>query len=464
MRRPIAAIALVLSLATLAVSSAAQARKPLISYLDAQGSFQLYDAEAGANVSPAPPVPVPAEHNVNQFTWGMSLDGRYIVFTDAKKKLHLLDRSSNQEVPLPGIDKVGQPANLTVSNTGLIGYDNNSNKPTYVYDSVAETLFNTGLDAKPQNPTNERRQPRISGDGKFMVTTCFDNNESTCFTTGDGDSDVLMQNLVTKQQVPNFPDEPKGMGKDEEHPCINNDGTLIAVEKPNPMQKDIFLFSRSGNTFTPLATPNLNDEKSDDRFCQLSPGGGYISDIQNNNYKLYERSTNSFVSLPSLPFDSRSTLSSPYAPPSNTPANTPSNAPANTLSAQATVTGFSMKNKRFRVAKQPTAVNARKLKGAPRGSTFLYSLSTAATVRIDIFQRQPGRSVGGKCVKPSPRLRKKRKCTRSVLKGSITRRAAVGSNKTPFSGRIGRRALNPGQYQAKISAGNVKSTSFTIVR
>jgi hemolysin type calcium-binding protein len=297
----------------LVLAPAASARKPIISYLDGQEKFQLFDAELGSTLSPAPPVPVPAG-GAAQFRWGMSLDARYVVFTDANKKLHLLDRSSNQQVSLPGIDKVANPANLTVSNTGVIAFDDNSNKPTYVYDSVAKKFVDTGLgDADPSNPTNVQRQPRLSGDGKFMAMTCFDDMGTTCFTTNDSDSDVFLQNVAGKQQVPNFPDEAMGAGKDEEHPCINNDGTLIAVEKPNPAQKDILLFQRNGNAFTQLTTPNLNDPANDDRFCQLSPGGAYLSVIQNDVFKLYERSSNSFVNLPNLAFDSRSTLSVPPA-------------------------------------------------------------------------------------------------------------------------------------------------------
>lgn len=322
---------LVATAALLAFSSPAWARKPLISYLDAQGNFKLYDAETGSSLSP--PVPVPPG-GANQFRWGMSLDGRYIVFTDANMKLHLLDRLNDQQVALPGIDKVANPGNLTVSDTGLIAFDDNSNKPTYVYDSVAEKFVDTGLgDADPSNPTNVQRQPRLSGDGKFMAMTCFDNAMTSCFTTNDMDSDVFLLNLATKQQVPNFPDEAMGNGKDEEHPCINNDGTLIAVEKPNPMQKDIVLYQRSGAAFAALPTPNLNDPANDDRFCQLSPGGGYISDIQNNVYKLYARSSSSFVTLPNLPFDSRSTLSAPYVPPA------PSSAATKCAGKQATFVG-----------------------------------------------------------------------------------------------------------------------------
>jgi hypothetical protein len=317
--------------ALLASASPASARKPIISYIDEGGRFQLYDAELGANVSPPPPVPVPAG-KAGQFRWGMSQDGRYIVFKDAEKKLHLLDRDVNAEVTLPGINeavnpKTGlppNPENLTVSDTGLIAFDDASNPPTFVYDSNAGSFVDVGLgDAKLNEPENEVRQPRLSGDGSFMVNTCFDNPMKLCEQSGDGDSDVYMQDVAARQRIPEFPDEPKGESVDEEHPCINGDGSLIAVErKPEKgsEQKDIYLFQRSGTTFTKLEAPGLNDPELSERFCQLTPGGGYISEIREKEgqgeaeFKLYQRSTQTFVGLPNLPFDFRSTLSIPPEP------------------------------------------------------------------------------------------------------------------------------------------------------
>ncbi len=308
--------------AMLGLAPPASARKPIISYVDQQAHFQLYDAEAGANVSPPPPVPVP-EGKASQLGWATSANGRYIAFNDAEGKLHLLDRSSNQEVPLPNIVVgKGGTINLTVSDTGLVGYDKNSNPPTYVFDSSTGQYVDVGLgDATPSEPTNVLRQPRFSGDGNFMVNTCFDNAETACFTTGDSDSDVFMQDLATKEQVPEFPDEPKGESVDEEHPCINGDGTLIGVErKPEKLSKskDIFLFQRSGTKFSKLETPKLNDPENENRYCEISPDGAYVSLIREEEvlapeFKLYERSSESFVKLPELPFDRRSTLSEPLA-------------------------------------------------------------------------------------------------------------------------------------------------------
>ena len=274
-------LALAVALAALlGLAPAAGARKPIISYVDQQAKFQLYDAETGANVSPAPPVPVP-EGKASQLSWATSADGRYIAFNDAKGILHLLDRSTNQEVSLPDIAVgKGGTINLTVSDTGLIGYDNDSNKPTYVFDSTTGKYVDVGLgDANPSEPTNVLRQPRFSGDGNFMVSTCFDDAETPCFTTGDSDSDVFMQNLATRKQVPEFPDEPKGESVDEEHPCINGDGALIGVErKPEKLSKtkDIFLFQRTGTKFSKLEAPKLNDPENEDRFCEISPDGAYV--------------------------------------------------------------------------------------------------------------------------------------------------------------------------------------------
>jgi hypothetical protein len=124
-----------------------------------------------------------------------------------------------------------------------------------------------------------------------------------------------MYDLAAKLQVPDFPDQAEGDGKSEEHPCINGDGTLIAVERGNPVQTDIFLFQRGGNEFTPLETQGLNDPENNDRYCGLTSDGAYISNVQNDVFKLYERSSNSFVDLPELPFDNRSTLSDPLVVP-----------------------------------------------------------------------------------------------------------------------------------------------------
>jgi hypothetical protein len=152
--------ALVLCVLLLVLPAAALAERPVISYVDENGIFRLYQAEFGTEVEPPPPVPA----NFAVFPYGISLNGRYIVFNDAGKKLHLLDRATNAQVPLPGIDVYANPGSLAVSNTGRIAFDNDGAGPAGVYDSGAGQFLDTGL-------TGGHQQPRLSGDGLFLATT-----------------------------------------------------------------------------------------------------------------------------------------------------------------------------------------------------------------------------------------------------------------------------------------------------
>jgi hypothetical protein len=102
----------------------------------------------------------------------------------------------------------------------------------------------------------------------------------------------------------------------------------------------------------------------------------------------------------------------------------------------------------FRVAPRPTAINA----AVPRGTTFRYRLSEAARVTILIERVRPGRRVGRRCVRPTRANRRRPRCTRYVLTGTLTRRSRAGQNTVAFSGRIGRRALSPGSYRATLQA------------
>jgi DNA-binding beta-propeller fold protein YncE len=141
----------------------------------------------------------------------------------------------------------------------------------------------------------------------------------------------------------------------------------------------------------------------------------------------------------------------------------------------ASVSGFSLTRKRFRVARQATAVSARaaaRRRPAPRGSAFRFALSEQATARIAIERALPGRRVGTRCRKPSRTLQGRRRCTRYTRAGTLTRASLqAGQNTVKFSGRIGRRALKPGRYRVTIiatdAAGNrskPRRATFTVVR
>jgi hypothetical protein len=280
--------------------TAASARKPVIAYVEG-GQFKLFDAELGQDVA-APSVPVPAAG----FRFGISRNGRYVFFNDADKKLHLLDRQTSQQLPLPGIDIYANPAFLTVSDGGLLAFDQNVNGPTVVYDSKTMQFVNTGLAA-----TNGNRQPQLSPGGGFLITTC--NSAADCPTPTSG-ADPFLQDLTAKTNI--SLSGATDAAKDEEDPCIGAGGNLVGWQKPNPVQKDVLIWDRAANSF--LALPNLNSATFDDVFCVLDANGDYIGLMSNNVFKLYQRSSGTFVPLPAKPFLSSNAanaiFSSPFVP------------------------------------------------------------------------------------------------------------------------------------------------------
>jgi hypothetical protein len=134
------------------------------------------------------------------------------------------------------------------------------------------------------------------------------------------------------------------------------------------------------------------------------------------------------------------------------------------------ITAASLSNRRFRVAAQPTALSAEK---APLGTSFRFTLSAQAQVRIVITHAAPGLRSGHSCLAPSRRLRRKhaKRCTRTITDGTIARvNQAQGADKIPFSGRLGHKALRVGAYKAVLRATNAGGTSkpvalsFRVVR
>jgi CSLREA domain-containing protein len=95
----------------------------------------------------------------------------------------------------------------------------------------------------------------------------------------------------------------------------------------------------------------------------------------------------------------------------------------------------------------------------PRGTVFSFTLNVTATVTVKIMAQLPGRQVGRKCKPATAKLRKRPRCTRAVLKATLTRSAHDGANRMPFSGRPARGPLSPGSYQAVFAAAGVSGRS-----
>jgi streptogramin lyase len=133
----------------------------------------------------------------------------------------------------------------------------------------------------------------------------------------------------------------------------------------------------------------------------------------------------------------------------------------------AQVSNVEAKPKRFVVGPDATAVAAAR---QATGTTLTYMLSEDAKVTLAIERVLPGRKKGATCGKPSRSNRKAKKCTRFVPQGTLTRTGQRGQNAVPFSGRIGSKALKPGNYRVGISgtdaAGNTglpQYAKFTVL-
>jgi hypothetical protein len=107
------------------------------------------------------------------------------------------------------------------------------------------------------------------------------------------------------------------------------------------------------------------------------------------------------------------------------------------------------------------------------GTTISFKLDEAGQVTLGFQRVKAGRRVGKRCVKPSPRNRKRRSCKRFVNAGSIAPFAGkAGTNRVRFQGRLSAsRRLGLGTYRVVLSvvdAAANRSTrngpTFTIVR
>ena len=117
-----------------------------------------------------------------------------------------------------------------------------------------------------------------------------------------------------------------------------------------------------------------------------------------------------------------------------------------------------MTHARFRTAQRRTRRRSR----FARGTTFIFTLSTEAEVTIDISRMAPGREHGDKCLQPNRALQRTRarRCTRLIHAGTVLRSGEpTGTDRVTFSGRIGRRALAPGTYVARVLARNAHGSS-----
>jgi CSLREA domain-containing protein len=158
------------------------------------------------------------------------------------------------------------------------------------------------------------------------------------------------------------------------------------------------------------------------------------------------------------------------APAAGAPGPAPGTVPADTVAPR--FLSASLKPKVFAVdrrgrTEKPVASRRR----ARRGTVLRFSLSEAARVVFTIQRVLPGRRVGRACRRPTRANRNRKPCKRYVKPLRFGVAATAGANRKKFSGRVGRRALRPGNYRATLIATDAaknrstpKRLAFKIVR
>ena len=114
------------------------------------------------------------------------------------------------------------------------------------------------------------------------------------------------------------------------------------------------------------------------------------------------------------------------------------------------LSGLTITPSKFRAAKAGPTVLARKQKSG--GALVSYQDSVAAQTNVVIFELEPGRRKGRKCLPETTANAAKKPCTRLVKLTSFVRHDVAGRNKFGFSGRVGARKLPPGDYQLQAKA------------
>jgi hypothetical protein len=134
------------------------------------------------------------------------------------------------------------------------------------------------------------------------------------------------------------------------------------------------------------------------------------------------------------------------------------------------ITDLSLTPLSFAAAPSGPAVVTAKKRRRTFGTLVTYSDLQPATTTFTVQRAAPGRKSGNSCVKPRPRNRSHKRCTRFITVGSFTHVDIAGANRFRFRGRVGAHKLTRGMYRLqavpRTAAGDGPPTlkAFRIIR
>jgi len=145
-------------------------------------------------------------------------------------------------------------------------------------------------------------------------------------------------------------------------------------------------------------------------------------------------------------------------------------APTTVAAPKPTLSAIHQSSSRWRDGSRLASVSARTRK-PPVGTTFSFSLNTAATVSFSFSRQARGRSVAHRCLAQTRRNARHRACELSIAVGSFSLAAQAGGDDVRFQGRVSHRTkLKPGRYTLTVTASNStgasapQSLSFTVLQ
>lgn len=128
---------------------------------------------------------------------------------------------------------------------------------------------------------------------------------------------------------------------------------------------------------------------------------------------------------------------------------TPAGTTADTIAP--VISRFSLSRNRFAAGGRGAQASAKR-RATPIGTTLRFTLSERARVTVTLRRALGGRVRGGRCVAPSKRTAKAKRCTRLAATGSLARDLPAGKASVVFSGKRRGRALAAGRYRITLTA------------
>jgi Tol biopolymer transport system component len=359
----------------------------------------------------------------------------------------------------------------------------------YVRDlGAGTTRLASRADATGPGGSNASRSPDISADGRRVAFESLATNLVTPDTNGAQDIFVRDLDAATTTLVSRGGGAAGSQGDlFSLRPSISADGARVAFTSPSTnlgggtdgTTEHGYLRDLGTGSTTLISKPDGATALADGRTMEArlnGPGNCAAFDSLATNLVSDGYGTSDFSQVYLRVVDGTCPVPAPADPGGGQPlppggGQPPPPPPPLRDTLAPTLDRVSIAPRKFRVAGAATPVAARARRRTPAGARFKWRLSEAATVTLRIDRKLPGRRKGRRCVKPTRKLQKAKKCTRLSRVGTLRRKAALGPGGTAFSGRIGRKKLAPGSYRAVVgsedAAGNAsgnRTVTFKIVR